>query len=83
MAHQKHIPCIYVLAGTNGAGKSSIGGAMFREAGAEYFNPDEAAQHILSTHRTARQTCGSEQCGLAGGKAPAGTRNLRAIGLRL
>ena len=51
MAHQKHIPCIYVLAGTNGAGKSSVGGAIFRESGAEYFNPDEAAQHILSTHR--------------------------------
>jgi predicted ABC-type ATPase len=43
-------PCIYVLAGTNGAGKSSIGGAMFRQRGAEYFNPDEAAQRILSAN---------------------------------
>ena len=43
MNDRKHIPCIYVLAGTNGAGKSSLGGAMFRESGAEYFNPDEAA----------------------------------------
>ena len=43
MAERKHIPCIYVLAGTNGAGKSSLGGAMFLETGAEYFNPDEAA----------------------------------------
>jgi predicted ABC-type ATPase len=43
MIDRKHIPCIYVLAGTNGAGKSSLGGAMFRESGAEYFNPDEAA----------------------------------------
>jgi predicted ABC-type ATPase len=41
-------PCIYVLAGTNGAGKSSIGGAMFLHQGAEYFNPDEAASRILS-----------------------------------
>jgi predicted ABC-type ATPase len=41
-------PCIYVLAGTNGAGKSSIGGAMFLQSGAEYFNPDEAAAKILS-----------------------------------
>jgi len=40
---REHIPCIYVLAGTNGAGKSSVGGAMFRESGADYFNPDEAA----------------------------------------
>jgi predicted ABC-type ATPase len=31
------------LAGANGAGKSSLGGAMFRESGADYFNPDEAA----------------------------------------
>jgi predicted ABC-type ATPase len=37
---------IYVLAGTNGAGKSSIGGATFRAFGVEYFNPDEAAQAI-------------------------------------
>ncbi len=43
MKHRKHIPCIYVLAGTNGAGKSSLGGAMFVESSAEYFNPDEAA----------------------------------------
>jgi predicted ABC-type ATPase len=37
---------IYVLAGTNGAGKSSIAGAMLRETGADYFNPDEAARRI-------------------------------------
>jgi len=37
---------IYVLAGINGAGKSSIGGAMFREQETDYFNPDEAAQLI-------------------------------------
>ena len=37
---------IYVLAGTNGAGKSSIAGAMFVQAGAAYFNPDEAARLI-------------------------------------
>jgi predicted ABC-type ATPase len=43
VVEQKRTPCIYVLAGTNGAGKSSVGGAMFRESGAEYFNPDEAA----------------------------------------
>ena len=44
------IPCIYVLAGTNGAGKSSLGGAMFRKSGAEYFNPDEAALRFRSTN---------------------------------
>ena len=36
-------PEIYVLAGVNGAGKSSIGGAAIREAGTDYYNPDEAA----------------------------------------
>lgn len=35
-----------MLAGTNGAGKSSIAGATFRASGAEYFNPDEAAAAI-------------------------------------
>jgi predicted ABC-type ATPase len=39
-------PRIYVLAGVNGAGKSSVGGAMFRESGADYFNPDEAARAL-------------------------------------
>ena len=41
---------IWVLAGTNGAGKSSIGGAMIRSSGADYFNPDEAAQQILEAN---------------------------------
>jgi predicted ABC-type ATPase len=35
---------IHVLAGVNGAGKSSIAGAMIREAGGDYYNPDEAAR---------------------------------------
>ncbi len=39
---------LYVLAGTDGAGKSSIGGAMFRQRGVNYFNPDEAARAILA-----------------------------------
>lgn len=37
-------PSILVLAGTNGAGKSSIGGAFLRQSGGEYFNPDEVAR---------------------------------------
>jgi len=41
---------IYVLAGTNGAGKSSIGGAFLRSAGTDYFNPDEATQQILAAN---------------------------------
>ena len=41
---------IYVLAGVNGAGKSSIAGAAFRDAGGEYYNPDEAARLILGAN---------------------------------
>ena len=41
---------IYVIAGVNGAGKSSIGGAAFRGSGGEYFNPDEAARDLMSAH---------------------------------
>ena len=41
---------IYVIAGTNGAGKSTIGGAAIREHGAEYFNPDEAARRITAAN---------------------------------
>lgn len=48
--------CIYVLAGTNGAGKSSIAGTMFLQRGAEYFNPDEAARRILSRNPGISQT---------------------------
>jgi predicted ABC-type ATPase len=43
-------PGIIVLAGTNGAGKSSIAGAALRQTGAEYFNPDEATQRIRERH---------------------------------
>ena len=46
MADPDQPPCIYVLAGTNGAGKSSIAGATFLAKGADYFNPDDAAARI-------------------------------------
>ncbi len=39
-------PVIFVLAGINGAGKTSIGGALLRREGLNYFNPDEAAERI-------------------------------------
>ncbi|PYM25269.1 MAG: ZTL protein [Candidatus Rokuibacteriota bacterium] len=50
MARAGQTPRIYVLAGTNGAGKSSIAGAMLRQQGGEYFNPDEAARRIRSAN---------------------------------
>jgi predicted ABC-type ATPase len=47
---------IFVLAGVNGAGKSSIGGAMFREAGASYYNPDEAARLLRKANARLTQS---------------------------
>jgi predicted ABC-type ATPase len=38
--------CIYVLAGPNGGGKSSIMGAMLLQEGTDYFNPDIEAKRI-------------------------------------
>lgn len=43
-------PRIYLLAGVNGAGKSSIGGAAIRALGSEYFNPDEAARQLMAAN---------------------------------
>jgi predicted ABC-type ATPase len=45
-----HSARIYVLAGTNGAGKSSIAGAMFRRHGVEFFDPDAAARRIRAAN---------------------------------
>lgn len=41
-----------MLAGCNGAGKSSIGGQALQAAGIRYFNPDHAAGQAISTART-------------------------------
>jgi predicted ABC-type ATPase len=43
-------PSIYVLAGTNGAGKSSVAGAAIRARGADYFNPDEATRRVIEAN---------------------------------
>jgi predicted ABC-type ATPase len=49
-------PRIYVLAGVNGAGKSSIVGATIRANGGEYYNPDEAARAIIAANPGLGQT---------------------------
>lgn len=41
-------PRFYVIAGVNGAGKSSIAGATFRALGSDYFNPDEGARRLMA-----------------------------------
>src|SRR5579875_611532 len=49
-------PQIYVLAGVNGAGKSSVVGATIRDKGGEYYNPDEAAREIMAANPGLDQT---------------------------
>jgi predicted ABC-type ATPase len=46
---------IYVIAGVNGSGKSSIGGAAFRQYGGEYYNPDEVARKLMAANPTLTQ----------------------------
>ncbi|MFK4443182.1 putative ABC-type ATPase [Caballeronia udeis] len=41
-------PFIFVLAGINGAGKSSVGGAMLAEYGLTWFNPDSFARELTA-----------------------------------
>ena len=41
---------ITVIAGVNGAGKSSVTGANLRHNGADYFNPDEVARDLRADH---------------------------------
>lgn len=41
-------PVLYVLAGVNGAGKSSIGGHLLRRAGLDWFNPDTFARELVA-----------------------------------
>ena len=41
-------PVLYVLAGVNGAGKSSIGGHLLTRAGLSWFNPDTFARELVA-----------------------------------
>ena len=43
-------PDIFVLAGVNGAGKSSIIGSAFLQRGQAFFNPDEATKQIRAAN---------------------------------
>ncbi|MEZ5568878.1 MAG: zeta toxin family protein [Halioglobus sp.] len=52
---------ISVIAGINGAGKSSIAGARIRSAGGDYFNPDEVARSLREADRTLSQTQANAQ----------------------
>lgn len=52
---ERAIPTITVIAGTNGAGKSSILGQYLRERGGEYFNPDEIARTLRESESALSQ----------------------------
>jgi hypothetical protein len=41
------VPTLTVLAGTNGAGKSSIGGAQLEAARAPFYNPDAETRALM------------------------------------
>lgn len=41
-------PVIFVLAGVNGAGKSSVGGALLQEHGLTWFNPDTFSRELAA-----------------------------------
>lgn len=43
---------LYVLAGVNGGGKSSIGGRVLREAGMDWFNPDDWSRALQTAGRS-------------------------------
>ena len=44
-------PRITVIAGVNGAGKSSVVGATIREYGGRCYDPDEEARALMAAHR--------------------------------
>lgn len=48
-------PTLLVLAGVNGAGKSSVAGASLRSQGLDYYNPDEATAHLRAAGIAASQ----------------------------
>ncbi len=47
---------IFVLAGVNGAGKSSVGQNIFQATGSNVYNPDTIAARIQSLHPNISQT---------------------------
>jgi len=48
-------PTLYVLAGVNGAGKSSVGGAFLEHAGLSWYNPDSFARALVQRHGWSQQ----------------------------
>ncbi len=61
-------PRIYLLAGVNGAGKSSLGGAAIRDLGGDYYNPDEAARSLMVANPGLGQTEANSKAWVIGKK---------------
>lgn len=53
-------PVLYVLAGVNGAGKSSIGGHLLERAGLTWFNPDTFAREFKAATGCDQQTANAQ-----------------------
>src|SRR6266851_5531483 len=55
MSSERQRKSIYVIAGVNGAGKSSVAGETFRQSGADYYNPDEVARRLVTANPSLKQ----------------------------
>ena len=53
-------PVLYVLAGVNGAGKSSIGGHLLERDGLTWFNPDTFARQVRTATGCDQETANAQ-----------------------
>ncbi len=53
-------PVLYVLAGVNGAGKSSIGGHLLERSGLTWFNPDTFARELMAATGCNQETANAQ-----------------------
>ena len=53
-------PVLYVLAGVNGAGKSSIGGYLLEREGLSWFNPDTFARQVRTATGCDQETANAQ-----------------------
>jgi len=53
-------PVLYVLAGVNGAGKSSVGGYLLTQAGLAWYNPDDFARALVADYGVSQEKANIE-----------------------
>lgn len=53
-------PVLYVLAGVNGAGKSSVGGYLLTQAGLAWYNPDDFARALVAGYGVSQEKANIE-----------------------